>query len=117
MTQLMTTVWNPTSSRKRFLVNTNRSLLFYSSNVWSEALSKKVYRKRIAQIQRRGDLWETSTLRTASEPTMMAAGVTLHTKEDSREVVARGDRQHIGFFPENEPRGRHTVQLIGNLIL
>ena len=48
----------------------------YGAEVWDNAMNKKIYRKGLAQVQRRGALRVTSAYRTFSEPAVMVvAGV------------------------------------------
>ena len=133
LSRLMANIGGPTSSRRRLLMSSTQSVLLYGAEVWAGALNKEVYRKRLAQVQRRGALRVASAYRTVSEPAVMViAGVipvALLARErqaiykrkgdEPREVVAREERQHTldewQLSWQNETRGRWTARLIGNL--
>ena len=72
----MANIGGPTSSRRRLLMSSTQSVLLYGAEVWAGALNKEVYRKHLAQVQRRGALRVASAYRIVSEPTVMVfAGV------------------------------------------
>ena len=53
-----------------------QSVLLYGAKMWADALNRKVYRKRLSQVQRRGPLRVVSAYRTVSEAAVMViAGV------------------------------------------
>ncbi|CAD7080525.1 unnamed protein product [Hermetia illucens] len=63
LSRLMANIGGPSSSRRRFLMSSTQFVLLYHAEVLADALNEEVYRKRLAQVQRRGDLRVVSACR------------------------------------------------------
>ena len=78
LSRLMANINGPRPSKRRLLMSVTQSILLYGSEIWANALKKKVYRKRIriAGVQYRGALRIACSYRTVSEPAaLVIAGI------------------------------------------
>ncbi|GJQ69390.1 hypothetical protein Trydic_g13298 [Trypoxylus dichotomus] len=69
--RLMANVSGPRPIKRRLLISTIQSVLLYGSEVWADALNKEMYRRRLAQVQRRAALRVDSAYRTVSQPAVL----------------------------------------------
>lgn len=71
-----------------------QSILLYRSEVWVDELRKELYRRRLAQVQRRAGLQVFSAYRTVSEPAILVgAGMIPVTLALERKRVYTGKRE------------------------
>ena len=80
LSRLMANTGDPKSSRRRLLMAAVQSVLLYGVEVWADSLDRKIYRKELAQIQRRSALHVTSAYSTVSDSAVLVvAGImTIH---------------------------------------
>lgn len=106
--------------------------MLYGSEVWADALSKEMYRKKLAQVQRRAALRVVSAYRTVSEPAVLVVAgvipVALLAQERKRLYIRKRRTGEVGTANERdatlaewqrlwetEARGRWTARLIPRL--
>jgi len=130
LSRLMTNTGGPRSSKRRLLMTSVQSVLLYGAEIWADSLSKKKYRTRLAQVQRRAALRVASAYRTVSEPAVLViAGVIpisllarerkavyLRKSEGDKEAIKVEERartmQEWQSQWDQEPRGRWSYRLI-----
>ncbi|XP_030763150.1 uncharacterized protein LOC115887794 [Sitophilus oryzae] len=111
-------------------MSTVQSVLLYGAEIWAVALSKKKYRKPLAQVQRQAALRVASSYRTVFQPAVLViAGIApiarlareryaiyqrkteLNQKEVKKEEINRTYEAWQRLW-EQESRGRWTARLI-----
>lgn len=127
--RLMANTGGPGSGRRRLLMSTVQSVLLYGAEVWADALNKELYRKRLAQVQRRAALRVTSAYRTVSEPAVLVVAgivpIALLAQERKRAYIRKRQTGEDGPSDERDTtlnvwqrlweddgRGRWTARLI-----
>ena len=65
--RFMANIGGPKSTRRRLLMAAIQSVLLNGTEVWTDFLNHKIYRKKLAQVQRRSALRVSSAYRTISE--------------------------------------------------
>lgn len=133
LSRLMANIGGPSSSKRRLLMTAVQSVLLYGAEIWADALSKEIYSKRLAQVQRRVALRVASAYRTVSHPAVLViAGVIpidilaqersaiyrrkLETDKDKVKIEERTRTMEDWQATwEQDSRGRWTARLIGQI--
>lgn len=133
LSRLMANTVGPKSSKRRLLMSAVQSVLLYGAEVWADSLNKEMYRKRLAQVQRRGALRVASAYRTVSEAAVLViAGcipIELLAMERKavyerktmvgKKIASREERCHTmerwQADWQRETKGRWTARLIADI--
>lgn len=71
LSRLMANTTGPRASKRRLLMSAVQSVLLYGAEVWADSLKKEIYRKRLAQVQRRAAMRVAAAYRTVSEAAVL----------------------------------------------